>query len=67
MVASSRRRCGEYTLERNRKTISNFVERAFLAYIKVMLGDQDKPWPLHVVCKRCLEHLQQWTNKSKKA
>ena len=67
MIASSRRLCGEYTLEHNRKTMSKFVKHAFLAYFKVILGDQDKPWPLHVVCKLCLKDLRQWTNKSKKS
>jgi len=36
--------CGEYTLQHNRKTISDFVNCAYLAYFKVMLDDQDKPW-----------------------
>ena len=34
--------CGEYTLQSNRKGISEFVKCAYLAYFKVMLGDQDK-------------------------
>jgi len=32
-----------------------------------MLGDQDKPWAPHIVCKPCVEHLRQWTNKSRKS
>jgi len=32
-----------------------------------MLGDQDKPWASHIVCKPYVEHLRQWTNKSKKS
>ena len=55
MATSSRRRClnepnvfcyicGEYTLQHNRKTISDFLKRAYLAYFKVMLVDQEKPW-----------------------
>ena len=77
MATSSRRRCsnepnvfcyicGEYTLKHNRKTISDFVKSAYLAYFKVMLGDQDKPWAPHIVCKPCVELLRQWTNKSRK-
>ena len=78
MATSSRRRflnepnvfcyvCGKYTLEHNRKTISDFVKRAYLAYFKVMLGDQDKPWAPHIVYKPCVKHLRQWTNISKKS
>ena len=48
MVTSSRRRClnepnvfcyicGEYTLQHNKKTISDFVKRAYLAYFKVLI------------------------------
>jgi len=32
----------------------------------VILDDQDKPWAPHIVCKPCVEHLRQWTNKSRK-
>jgi len=75
MATSSRRRClnetnvfcyicGEYTSQHSRKTISDFVKRAYLAYFKVMLVDQDKPCASHIVCKPCVEHLRQWTNKS---
>ena len=59
--------CGEYTLQHNRKTISDFAKRAYLAYFKVMVGNQDKPWAPHIVCKPCVEHLQQWTNKCRKS
>ena len=30
------------------------------------MGDQDKPWALHIVCKPCVKHLQQCTNRSRK-
>ena len=77
MVTSSRRNCvndsnvfcyicGEYTLEHNRKLITDFVKQAYLAYFKVKLGDQDKSWAPHIVCKTCIEHLRQWTKKQRK-
>ena len=46
--------CGKYTLQSNRKGISEFVKCAYLAYFKVMLGDQNKAWASHFVCKQCL-------------
>ena len=55
--------CGEYTLEHNRKLITDFVKQAHLAYFKVKLGDQDNSWAPHIVCKTCIEHLRQWTKK----
>ena len=36
--------CGESVLQSNSKWISEFVKCAYLAYFKVMLGDQDKAW-----------------------
>lgn len=58
--------CGEYTFTQQRKPITDFVRRAYLAYFKVQLGDQDKPWAPHIVCKTCTEHLRQWTNGKRK-
>jgi len=43
--------CGEYTLKASRKPISEFVRRAYVSYFGVKLGDQDKPWAPHIVCK----------------
>jgi len=54
--------CGEYTLKENRKTISDFVKRVYFGYFGVGLGDQDKIWAPHIVCKTCTEHLRQWSN-----
>ena len=59
--------CGEYTLKHNKKIMSDFVKRAYLACFQVMLGNQDKPWAPDIVCKPCVEHLRQWTNKSRKS
>ena len=59
--------CGQYTLLSNRNGISEFVKRAYLAYFKVRLGDQDKAWAPHIVCKQCVEHLRQWTKKVRKS
>ena len=55
--------CGEYALQYNRKGISEFGKCAYLAYFKVVLGDQNKEWAPHIVCKQCVEHLRQWTKK----
>lgn len=54
--------CGEYTLQEQRKNITDFVKQAYLAYFGIKLGDQDKHWAPHKVCKRCVESLRLWTN-----
>jgi hypothetical protein len=40
-----------YTLKASRKPISEFVKRVYLGYFGVKLGDQEKPWAPHIVCK----------------
>ena len=49
------------TIPSQRANISVFVKQAFFAYFKVKLGDQDKPWVPHKVCKQCVESLRMWT------
>lgn len=77
-MASSRRKClndpdcfcyicGEYIFSDQKKSISDFVKRAYNSYFKIKLGDQDKTWAPHIVCKVCVEHLRQWTNGTRKS
>lgn len=57
--------CGDYTLSVDRKNITGFVKHAYEAYFKVKLGDQDKSWAPHTVCKTCVEYLRRWTKGTK--
>ena len=59
--------CGEFKTidEKNRE--AEFIQKAYHAYFGVQLGDPDKPWASHVVCKTCVKHLRQWTQGSQKA
>ncbi|KAF2354924.1 hypothetical protein FHG87_014319 [Trinorchestia longiramus] len=50
--------CGEYTLSVDRKKITGFVKRAYQAYFEVKLGDQDKSWAPHTVCKTLVYYHQ---------
>ncbi|GBN71751.1 hypothetical protein AVEN_92764-1 [Araneus ventricosus] len=54
-------------VKRKQKTVSDFVKRDYLGYFGVRLGDQDKTWAPHPVCKTFTEHLQQWTNAKRKS
>ena len=58
--------CGEYTFKENQKTLSDFIKKAYLGYFGVKLGDQDKNWAPHQVCKTCTEHFRQWTTGKRK-
>ena len=59
--------CGECTLVQNRKPITSFIKRTYLAYFQMALGDQDKGWASHIVCKKCTEYLRAWTKGQKMA
>ena len=48
------------------QNITEFVNRAYHAYFKVKLGDQDKSWAPHKVCKSCVELLRSWTKGKEK-
>jgi len=41
--------------------VRDFTKRAYKAYFGMKLGDQDKSWALHKVCKHCAETLRFWT------
>ncbi|XP_066198436.1 uncharacterized protein [Saccopteryx leptura] len=77
MASSSRRKCknspdtfcyicGCYTLQHQRRNISSFVTRAYIAYFQVPLRDQDKNWAPHIVCHSCEEMLRDWTKGKRK-
>ena len=53
--------CDSFTTGNQKANISAFVKQAYLAYFKEELGDQDKPWVPHKVCKNCVESLLMWT------
>ena len=58
---------GEFKITDERNRVTEFIQKAYNAYFGVRLGDQDKPWAPHVVCKTCVEYLRQWTQFSRKA
>ena len=48
----------EYTFIGQRKSISDLGKMAYLSYLKIKLGNQDKTCALHIVYKTYIEHLQ---------
>ena len=59
--------CGEYTIVPNRNPVTTFIKRAYHTYFGMKLGDQDKAWAPHMICKTCTEYLRRWTNGKKKS
>ena len=52
---------GEYMLAKYRFNVRDFTKTAYKAYFGIKLGDQDKSWAPHKVCKQCKETLHCWT------
>ena len=76
-ISSSRRKCkldpnifcyicGSFTVSKQRQGITDFVKKAYLAYFEVKVGDQDKNWAPHQVCRTYVENLRQWTKQKRK-
>jgi len=59
--------CGDCTIKSQRRKISDFVKKAYFNYFKMKLGDQNKPWARHKVCKTCEETLRLWFKSYKKS
>ena len=53
--------CGEYMPKGYRFYVRDFTRRAYHAYFGLKLGNQDKAWAPHKVCKHCTETLRLWT------
>ena len=48
-------------LAKYRLNVRDFTKRAYKAYFGIKLGDQDKSWAPHKVCKLRTERLRCWT------
>lgn len=46
--------------------ITTCVKTVYYAYFGIRLGDQDKSWASHKVCRTCVEGLRLWKNGRKK-
>ena len=55
--------CGEVTLASRRCSITRMIKKAYHPYVGCKLGDQDKKWAPHIVCKSCAIHLGGWINR----
>lgn len=59
--------CGQFTTADRKQAISTFIKQCYFAYFGCKLGDQDKPWAPHIVCKTCVENLRFWFNGQRKS
>ena len=47
----------------NDAKITNFTKKMYFTYFKVKLGDQNKSWASHKVCKSRVESLRYWSKE----
>jgi len=52
--------CGQFAIKDQRLEITDLVKQCYYAYFWMKLGDQDKSWAPHIVCKPCVERLRKW-------
>ena len=58
--------CGSFLVKKQKQNITETVKKLYNEYFMMKLGDQDKVWAPHVVCRTCVEALRNW-KKEKKA
>ncbi|GBP63242.1 hypothetical protein EVAR_56623_1 [Eumeta japonica] len=51
----------------HRKPINDMITRLYSLYFGIQIGNQDKVWAPHIVCKICIEHLRQWEKGTRKS
>ena len=49
---------GKYMIAKYRFNVRDFTKRAYEAYFGMKLGDQEKSWTPHKMCKHCIEALR---------
>lgn len=52
--------CGRFCTVTEKKKISHLTKKYYHAYFGCKLGDQDKTWAPHVICKLCEVTLGKW-------
>jgi len=56
--------CEEVMLASKTRSITPLIKKAYHLYFGCKLGDQDKKWALHIVCKPCAIRLGGWINRT---
>lgn len=52
--------CGNYIFKGDERSITPRTKKLYYEYFKMKIGDQDKPFAPHKVCKICLSNLSMW-------
>ena len=53
--------CGQFVFKTQKRSINEKIRELYSQYFKpAVLGDQDKPWAPHIICKTCDQGLKRW-------
>lgn len=52
--------CGELTLAKDRRQITDLTKTLYNKYFKCPIGDQNKTWAPHIICNKCYRTLTNW-------
>lgn len=55
--------CGKFTTERQKKSITPYIEECYFKYFKIKVANLDKSWVPHVCCTTCYKNLTDWSHK----
>ena len=58
--------CGELTLSRYKRNITDRIKNLYSTYFGCKVGDQDKLWAPHICCIDCVNDLTSWFSGKKK-
>jgi len=50
-------------LASQRRSIMHLIKKAYHLYFECKLGDKDKKWAPHIVCRSCAIRLGDWINR----
>jgi hypothetical protein len=53
--------CGDYTFCDERLSVTPLIQHRFHCYFKFKMGDQDKNFAPHTVCRKCSSNLSMWS------
>lgn len=58
--------CGKFSLQKQRKEITEFVKTVYREYFGIPLVKRNKYWVPNIVCKPCVESLRYWSQGGRK-
>ena len=52
--------CGKFTSKPQKRSVSAYIQKVYLAYFGCHLGDQNRVWAPHIICTVCYYRSSKW-------